>query len=113
MKRNVNHTRITFAAARSALFDQNSGFLSHRVAGNALLIRVAGAAIAFLSQPLLARWMGASEYGIYAYVWIWVLLFGSLIDFGFAANARYWLWQRLRQAVQPSLEAAGRGVNRR
>jgi O-antigen/teichoic acid export membrane protein len=88
MKRNVNHTRITFAAARSALLNQNSGFLSHRAAGNALLIRVAGAAIAFLSQPLLARWMGASEYGIYAYVWIWVLLFGSLIDFGFAANAQ-------------------------
>jgi O-antigen/teichoic acid export membrane protein len=35
--------------------------------------------------------MGASEYGIYAYVWIWVLLFGSLIDFGFAANAQRFL----------------------
>jgi O-antigen/teichoic acid export membrane protein len=85
MKGNVTRA---FAAARFALFNQNSGFLSHRAAGIALLIRVAGAAIAFLSQPLLARWMGSSEYGIYAYVWILVLLFGSLIDFGFAANAQ-------------------------
>ena len=53
-----------------------------------MLIRVAGAAIAFLSQPLMARWMGSYEFGIYAYVWVWVLLFGSLIDFGFATNAQ-------------------------
>jgi O-antigen/teichoic acid export membrane protein len=49
---------------------------------------VAGAGIAFLSQPLLARWMGSYEFGIYAYVWVWVLLLGSLIDFGLATNAQ-------------------------
>jgi O-antigen/teichoic acid export membrane protein len=88
MMENLTRVRIAFRQARFALFNQNSGLLSHRAAGIALLIRVAGAAIAFLSQPLLARWMGSSEYGIYAYVWILVLLFGSLIDFGFAANAQ-------------------------
>lgn len=77
----MTHLRSAFTTARSALRTQ-------RAAGTALLIRVAGAAIAFLSQPLLARWMGSYEFGIYAYVWIWVLLFGSLIDFGFATNAQ-------------------------
>jgi O-antigen/teichoic acid export membrane protein len=54
----------------------------------AFLIRVCGASIALISQALLARWMGASEFGIYAYVWTWVVLLGSLIDFGFATTAQ-------------------------
>ena len=81
MTQTVTYMRTAFEAARSGLRTQ-------RAAGTALLIRVAGAAIAFLSQPLMARWMGSYEFGIYAYVWIWVLLFGSLIDFGFATNAQ-------------------------
>src|SRR5438105_1813967 len=88
MTRSMTLLRTVFTAARSALFDRSSRLRTQRAAGTALLIRVAGAAIAFLSQPLMARWMGSYEYGIYAYVWIWVLLFGSLIDFGFATNAQ-------------------------
>lgn len=61
--------------------------LQHAV-GVAFLIRVAGAGIALLSQALLARWMGTHEFGIYVYVWTWVVLLGSLIDFGFATTAQ-------------------------
>ena len=71
-------------STRTALLKRSSEFRMHRAAGTALLIRVAGAGIAFLSQPLLARWMGGYEFGVYAYVLTWVLLFGSFIDFGFA-----------------------------
>jgi O-antigen/teichoic acid export membrane protein len=78
----------TLAKARSALFDRYSDFRMHRAAGTAFLIRIAGSAIGFLSQPLLARWMGSYEFVVYAYVWTWVLLLGSLIDFGFASNAQ-------------------------
>ena len=58
MKGNVTRA---FAAARFALFNQNSGFLSYRAAGIALLIRVAGAAIAFLSQTQGA---GSDVFGV-------------------------------------------------
>jgi O-antigen/teichoic acid export membrane protein len=59
-----------------------------RAAGGAFLIRVASAAIAFLTQPLLARWMGSAEFGIYAYVWTWALLFGGMVDFGLSTAAQ-------------------------
>ena len=59
-----------------------------RAAATAFLLRVAGAGIALISQACLARWMGAHEFGIYAYVWTWVILLGSLIDFGFATTAQ-------------------------
>jgi len=49
---------------------------------------VISAAIAYLAQILLARWMSGSDYGIYVYVWTWVLLIGSTMDFGIAASAQ-------------------------
>jgi O-antigen/teichoic acid export membrane protein len=60
----------------------------HRAAGGAFLIRIGSAAIAFLSQPLLARLMGSHEFGIYAYVWTWALLFGGLSDVGLSTAAQ-------------------------
>jgi O-antigen/teichoic acid export membrane protein len=36
----------------------------------------------FLSQILLARWMGSFEFGTYVYVWTWVLLVGDLVHLG-------------------------------
>ncbi len=32
--------------------------------------------------------MGGSDYGIYVYVWTWVLLLGSVLDFGIAVSAQ-------------------------
>ena len=48
----------------------------------AFSIRVASAAIAYLSQVLLARWMGSFEYGIFVFVWVWVLILGGLAPLG-------------------------------
>ncbi len=62
--------------------------LAQRMAGTAFLIRVASAAIAYLSQIVLARWMGSSEFGLYVYVWTWVLLIGGLGDLGLAIAAQ-------------------------
>ena len=59
-----------------------------RAAGGAFLIRIGSAAIAFLSQPILARLMGSHEFGIYAYVWTWALLFGGLVDVGLSTAAQ-------------------------
>ena len=62
--------------------------MTRRLAGTIFLIRVTSAALAYLSQILLARWMGGSDYGVYVYVWTWVLLLGSMMDFGISASAQ-------------------------
>jgi O-antigen/teichoic acid export membrane protein len=56
--------------------------LVQRLAGTVFVIRVASAALAFISQVLFARWMGSFQFGIYVYVWTWVLLIGQMIEFG-------------------------------
>ncbi len=62
--------------------------LTRRLAGTIFVIRVCSAVLAYLAQILLARWMGGSDYGIYVYVWTWVLLLGSMMDFGISASAQ-------------------------
>jgi len=62
--------------------------VTRRLAGTIFIIRVLSAGLAYLSQILLARWMGGSDYGIYVYVWTWVLLLGSMMDFGISASAQ-------------------------
>ncbi len=75
-------------AVRSWLADDSHHSLAQRVAGAAFLIRVASAALAYLSQIALARWMGAHEFGIYVYVWTWALLLGGVADAGLANAAQ-------------------------
>ena len=55
---------------------------AQRGAAFAFAIRVASAAIAYFSQVLLARWMGAFEFGVFAYVWVFVLILGGLSTIG-------------------------------
>jgi O-antigen/teichoic acid export membrane protein len=62
--------------------------VTKRLAGTIFIIRVVSAALAYGAQILLARWMGGSDYGIYVYVWTWVLLLGSMMDFGISASAQ-------------------------
>ncbi|HEY3793909.1 MAG TPA: polysaccharide biosynthesis C-terminal domain-containing protein [Bradyrhizobium sp.] len=66
----------------------NEASVTRRLAGTIFIIRVVSAALAYLSQILLARWMGGSDYGVYVYVWTWVLLLGSMMDFGISASAQ-------------------------
>ncbi|MDZ7824541.1 MAG: oligosaccharide flippase family protein [Ahrensia sp.] len=49
----------------------------------AFVIRVASAAIAFLSQVILARLMGAFEYGIFVLIWVAMVIIGNLSCLGF------------------------------
>ena len=50
---------------RLLLAGSNEASLTRRLAGTIFLIRIASAALAYLSQILLARWMGGSDYGVY------------------------------------------------
>src|SRR3954452_7938424 len=76
------------ARLRSMLGGSAEASLTRRLAGTIFIIRVVSAALAYFSQILLARWMGGSDYGIYVYVWTWVLLLGSMMDFGISASAQ-------------------------
>jgi O-antigen/teichoic acid export membrane protein len=72
-----------------ALFsDGSDSSMVRRLAGAAFAIRVVSAAIAFVSQILLARWMGGFEFGIYVYAWTWVLLIGGMVDLGLGSAAQ-------------------------
>ncbi len=54
-------------------------------ARNALMafsVRVLSAAILYLSQIVLARWMGGYDYGVYVFVWTWVLVLGGMSNLG-------------------------------
>ncbi|MEZ5854717.1 MAG: lipopolysaccharide biosynthesis protein [Hyphomicrobiaceae bacterium] len=69
-----------------------AGFIQRHVAGDeegvrrgaasAFLVRVASAGLLYLSQIVLARWMGGFEYGVYIAVWTWVLVLGGLCNLG-------------------------------
>src|SRR6478609_12221210 len=78
-----------FARLKSKLTGgSNEASLTRKLAGTIFIIRVLSAGLAYLSQILLARWMGGSDYGVYVYVWTWVLLLGSMMDFGISASAQ-------------------------
>ncbi len=59
-----------------------------RMAGAAFVIRVTGAVAIFLSQILLARWMGGVEFGIYVYAWTWLQMVGDIIHLGLPLTAQ-------------------------
>jgi len=76
------------ARLRHFLHDGAAESVTRRLAGTVFIIRVISAALAYFGQVLLARWMGTSDYGIYVYVWTWVLLLGSMMDFGMSVGAQ-------------------------
>ena len=54
-----------------------------RMAMIAFAIRVVSAAIAFVSQIILARMMGEFEYGVFVFVWVIAIILGNLSCLGF------------------------------
>jgi len=73
---------------RNWLKDSGDRSLAQKIAGGAFLIRVFSAGLIYLSQILLARWMGSFEFGIYVYAWTVVAVIGDLSDLGFASSAQ-------------------------
>ena len=76
------------ARIKAVLGERSDSRLAQLFAGKAFLVRVASALLALASQVLLARWMGSFEFGIYIYVWTWVLMIGALSDAGLSSAAR-------------------------
>ena len=77
-----------FGRIRALLAERGDDRIAQLVAGKVFLVRLASALIALVSQVLLARWMGRFEFGIYIYVWTWVLMIGAVSDFGLSSAAR-------------------------
>jgi len=73
---------------KSILAEKSDSRLAQLVAGKVFLVRIGSALLALGSQVLLARWMGSFEFGIYIYVWTWVLMIGALSDVGLSSAAR-------------------------
>ena len=76
------------ARVKAILADKSDNRLAQLFAGKVFLVRVASAVLALASQVLLARWMGSFQFGIYIYVWTWVLMIGALSDVGLSSAAR-------------------------
>jgi O-antigen/teichoic acid export membrane protein len=91
------------ARLKAWIADGSDDSVAQRLAGTVFLIRVGSAGLAFLSQVLLARWMGSFQYGIYVYVWTWVLLVGSLVDFGIATSAQRFIPEYAERGAEPLL----------
>jgi O-antigen/teichoic acid export membrane protein len=83
-------SRISAGVTLRRLWSQLGGadMLMQRLAGTVFMLRVASAVLAYGSQVLLARWMGSFEFGIYVYVWTWVLLIGQPLDLGLGTAAQ-------------------------
>ncbi len=67
---------------------------------SAFLIRVVGAACIYLSQAVLARWLGSSEFGSYIYAWTWVILIGDTVHLGLGHVAQRFI-PRYQEAGTP------------
>jgi O-antigen/teichoic acid export membrane protein len=76
-----------WARLKSRLGDADQRVVQ-RLAGTVFMIRVIAAALAYLSNVLFARWMGTFEFGIFVYVWTWVLLIGQALDLGLSTAAQ-------------------------
>ncbi|QFT29696.1 Polysaccharide biosynthesis protein [Labrenzia sp. THAF82] len=68
-----------------------------RMAVSTFAIRIGGAALAYLSQIVFARALGAHDYGIYSVAWTLVIILGVMSCGGFSASANRFLPQ-YRQA---------------
>lgn len=65
------------------LHGSDEASVAQRMALIAFVIRIVSAGIAFLAQIIQARLMGEFEYGIFAFVWVLVVVFGNLSCLGF------------------------------
>lgn len=79
----VNQTPGAVARLRALVEERLGGDLP--LASGAFWIfcaRVVGAGSSYLAQVLLARWLGADQYGVFVYGWLWLSMVGIVAPLG-------------------------------
>jgi O-antigen/teichoic acid export membrane protein len=66
----------------SILYDKDDRAVSRRIALITFGVRILSGVIAYVSQVLLARWMGDFEYGVFVVVWVGAVIVGGLACLG-------------------------------
>jgi O-antigen/teichoic acid export membrane protein len=79
----ADRARPLMGKVDALLFSRDDRAEAGRVSIIAFAIRIFSAFIAFVSQVLLARWMGSFEYGIFVLVWVTMIILGNLSCLGF------------------------------
>lgn len=69
----------------------------------AFAIRIASAAIALVSQVLMARWMGGFDYGIFVLVWTVMIMVGDISCLGFQTSIIRFIPEYREQGRLPQL----------
>lgn len=87
----------------AVLFSADERGAAGRMSLFAFAVRIVSAAIAFVSQVLLARWMGSFEYGIFVLVWVTVVIVGSLSCFGFHTSVIRFIPEYREKGMLPEL----------
>lgn len=98
-----------FAKVDDLIGSDNENSVSQRMALSVFVIRVASAAIALLSQILLARWMGTFEYGIFVAVWTGVIIASTLTALGLPSAALRFVSEYFEQKKYGHLWGVVRG----
>ena len=83
--------------------------LSQRTAIFAFSIRILSAAIAYVSQVLMARWMGDFEYGIFVAVWVAIVMLGGIVCMGFQTGVIRFISEYRESGEDSKLRGAIRG----
>lgn len=69
--------------ARDFITANDTAAVARRSGAIALVIRLASAGLAYVAQVIFARLMGQYEYGVFAYTWVWFLVFSAIATLGF------------------------------
>jgi O-antigen/teichoic acid export membrane protein len=99
------------AAAARPLLDRLDGILfagdergaASRMSVIAFVVRIVSAVIAFVSQVLLARWLGGFEYGIFVLVWTTMVIAGNLSCLGFHTSVIRFIPEYREKGMLPEL----------
>lgn len=70
------------AVIDSILYARDDRAVSRRIALVTFAVRILSGVIAYVSQVLLARWMGDFEYGVFVVVWVGAVIVGGLACLG-------------------------------
>lgn len=102
-ERLAHAARPHLARLDSVLFAADERGEAGRITLIAFVIRVVSAAIAFLSQVFLARWMGTFEYGIYVLVWTAMIIAGNLSCLGFHTSVIRFIPEYMEKGMMAEL----------